>query len=211
MPGSLRALPGPNRAVVRWRFCTASSVPPRAKTAGNWSNTPEKHAPMGCNGCSPALSGIPIVCATICALTPFSISATSPPLWSSTKRVFPNRGRSRQASGCSIAEPLDRSRIVRWASFSRMSQPEGIRSLTANSTCPWTGQRTVSAVKLPVSQSRCASRRNRNWRDACWCVFGMHRYRLLGWWQTRSSGAQPGPTHLAGRLWISLRAGGRLQ
>ena len=28
---------------------------------------------------------------------------------------------------------------------------------------------------------RCASRRNRNWPDACWRVYGMPRYRLLGW------------------------------
>lgn len=45
------------------------------------------------------------------------------------------------------------ARIVRWASFSRMSQPEGIRSLIANSTCPWTGQRTVSAVRWLGSTS----------------------------------------------------------
>src|SRR5436305_13977958 len=38
---------------------------------------------------------------------------------SSTKRVFPNRASTRQASGCSIAAPPARSRIVRWASFSR--------------------------------------------------------------------------------------------
>jgi len=36
---------------------------------------------------------------------------------------------------------------------------------------------------------RFASRRNRNWRDACWRVFGMPRSRLLGWWQTRSMAA----------------------
>ena len=27
---------------------------------------------------------------------------------------------------------------------------------------------------------RFTSRRSRNWRDACWRVFGMPRYRLLG-------------------------------
>lgn len=114
------------------------------------------------------------------ARTPLSILVSSPPLPSSTKRVFQNKGRSRQASECSIAEPLDRSRIVRWASFSPMSQPRGIRSLTANFICPWTGQRTVIGVKPLVFQTQFASRRNRNWPDACWRVFGMPRSRLLG-------------------------------
>ena len=47
MHGSLRALPGPNRVVVRSRFCTESSVTPRAKTAGNWPNTRRPARPDG--------------------------------------------------------------------------------------------------------------------------------------------------------------------
>src|SRR5438046_1539029 len=47
MHGSLHALLGPNRVVVRSGFCTAFSVLPRAKTAGNWPNTPERLAPLG--------------------------------------------------------------------------------------------------------------------------------------------------------------------
>jgi hypothetical protein len=130
-------------------------VSPRAKTAGNWPNTPEKRAPMGCNGCSPAPSGIPMVCATsLSHVRCFRISATSPPLWSSTKRVFPNRGRSRQASGCSIVEPPDRSRIVRWASFSRMSLPKGIHSIFRELYLPldWTEDRErCQAAGIPAS------------------------------------------------------------
>src|SRR5438876_2838734 len=47
MHGSLRALPGPNRVVVRSRFCTGSSVTSRAKTAGNWPNTRRPARPDG--------------------------------------------------------------------------------------------------------------------------------------------------------------------
>ncbi len=46
-----------------------------------------------------------MVCVMICARTRLSSSAPRPPLWASTKRVFPNRASTRQASGCSIAEP----------------------------------------------------------------------------------------------------------
>src|SRR5260221_2824383 len=65
----LHALPVRSRVAGRWRICKESSATPRAKTAGNWLNTPERLAPMGCNVCFPARSGIQMACAMICART----------------------------------------------------------------------------------------------------------------------------------------------
>src|SRR5258706_3561898 len=60
--------------------------------AGNWPNTPEKRVPMGCNGCSPAPSGIAMACAMICARTPLPHLGNQSAIVVIDESGFPKRG-----------------------------------------------------------------------------------------------------------------------
>ena len=100
---------------------------------------------------------------------------------------FPKGAANRQASGCSIVEPQDRLRTVRWASFSLTSRLAVIRSLTANYICPSTGVRIGSGVEPQVSQSLCAFRRSRNWLSRWLNASGRRLFPSPGWSLIRST------------------------